>query len=92
MKINNKIKNIAVALLLTGCSALPYPSGRDRVTTINSSFNGSPGPIQPLNHPIDIVEYIPADQSWSSKIRYTWACMENYSWGRGWSDVPNYNQ
>jgi hypothetical protein len=87
-----RIKSLAVALLLTGCSSVPYPPGKDRIITIDSVFNGSTGPIQPMNKPIDIVEYVPADQSWKSKISYTWACMENYSWGRGWTDTPEVNQ
>ena len=73
--------------LLAGCFTVP---GRDRLVSVNSYVNEELGCIHPLNHSIDRVEYIPAEQSLKSKIHYIDQCMINYSWGRGWTDRQDF--
>jgi hypothetical protein len=74
-------------LLLSGCFTVP---GKDRIITIDSYVDGNSGCIRPLNHPIERVEYIPADQTLKSKVHYIDDCMINYSWGRGWTDKQDF--
>jgi hypothetical protein len=79
-------------LLLTGCFTVP---GKDRITTTvgyidNIEGPGCYAPIRPLASPITTVTYIPADQSFKSKVNYVRQCMINYSWGRGWTDKQNF--
>jgi hypothetical protein len=86
MKIYSLLYIIS-SLYLSGCFTVP---GKDRIVTVDSCVNNNLGCIHPLNHPIERVEYIPADQSLKSKVHYIDQCMINYSWGRGWTDRQDF--
>ena len=74
-------------LLLSSCFTIP---GTDRIVVIDSYINKNTSCVQPLPHTVDRIEYIPADQSLSSKVHYIDQCMINYSWGRGWTSKQDF--
>jgi len=86
MKIYSLILVISSFLLL-GCFTVP---GNDRIVTIRYIPDQHFNYIHPLNRPIDQVEYIPANQSFHSKLNYINECMINYSWGRGWNNRQDF--
>lgn len=73
---------IMASVLLQGCFTIP---GKDRIVQING-INEDIGCIKPLSKPMERVEYIPANQSFISKINYINQCMINYSHGQGWNN------
>lgn len=78
---------ILSSILSTGCFTIP---GRDRIITFDSYVNQNVSCIRPLSKPVEQVEYIPADQSFKSKLNYINQCMINYSWGRGWNNRTDF--
>jgi hypothetical protein len=74
---------IFTSLFLTGCFTVP---GKDRIVTVESYVNTDLCCIRPIDNPVDQVEYIPANQSFISKLNYIHNCMINYSHGQGWND------
>lgn len=75
------------SIFLTGCFTVP---GRDKIITFDSYVNRNVSCIQPLSKPISITTYVPADQSFKSKLNYINQCMINYSYGRGWNNCTNF--
>ena len=81
MKIYSLLPAIA-SILLQGCFTIP---GKDRIVQIDG-INEDLGCIKPLNRSIEHVEYVPADQTFYSKVSYINQCMINYSHGQGWNN------
>jgi len=81
------ISCVLFSIFLQGCFTVP---GTDRITTVTSCVNEDLGCIRPRNKLTERVEYIPANQSFKSKVNYLHDCLINYSWGRGWTNKQNF--
>lgn len=79
---------VLVSIILTGC-AIP---GNDKIYSVDSDLGCMKygEPIRAYSSPDTWVTYEPVkDQSFWTRWHYTWDCLTNYSYGRGWNNkVP----
>ena len=90
MKMTNKhLVLLGVSILMYGC-AIP---GRDVIYSVDSDLGCMTSPCKPYEQPKVWIGYYPEkNQSFLNRLKYTWTCMNNYSWGEGWTDRPAVNQ
>jgi hypothetical protein len=84
-----KIVPIVLSLLLGACTVLP----EDRIYSVDSEL-GCMGyeDIRPYKEPKVWITSTPRNQSFLSRLKYTYKCLDNYSYGRGWIENPNPNE